>query len=121
MFESETGAMLKVNFFNNNANIDTINGPYTGFLAYPKQVILRIVLNQDKKNLFFRNVLSDWWMRSPMVQYLGSFTIMAPITRLNLFTSGQIKGILRSSCSFIDTPLVHQIFQVFIFTFIFSD
>ena len=52
MFESETGAMLKVNFFNNNANIDTINGPYTGFLAYPKQVILLIILNEDKKNLF---------------------------------------------------------------------
>ena len=57
-------------------------------------------------------------MRSQMVQYLGSFTIMAPITRLNLFTSGQIKDILRSSCSFIDTLLVHRIFQVFILTFI---
>ena len=38
MFYSETGALLRVNFFNDNANIDTVNGPYTGFLAYPKQV-----------------------------------------------------------------------------------
>ena len=36
MFYSTTGAMLKVNFWNDAADFDIVTGKYIGFLAYPK-------------------------------------------------------------------------------------
>lgn len=37
MFYSETGAILRVNFFNDAADFDVVNDKYLGFMGYPKQ------------------------------------------------------------------------------------
>ena len=37
MFYSESGALLRVNFYNDAADFDVVTGKYIGFLAYPKK------------------------------------------------------------------------------------